>query len=191
MSQPPDDNLKALWRGQETETTTMTVEAIRALARNHGAHVRDKFLMGAVLVAIEALFFGVMAWRAPNNVARVGDVMVLAGLAWMIWRLQARLPGSLPAAGASAETLIDFHRAELQRQGRGYGDLMLIAGPMILGLLVLIYGMALTRPEAGLRNVGPILVLLGVWFVAAWFVQRRQARGLQDQIEELDRMRGE
>ena len=66
--------------------------------------------------------------------------------------------------------------------------MLLSAGPMLVGLLILIYGMALSRPEAGLRNAGPLVVLLGVWFVAAWFVQRRQARKVQEQIDDLDRL---
>ena len=42
MSQPPDDHLKALWQGQETETPVMTLQAVRALARNHSNHQRQE-----------------------------------------------------------------------------------------------------------------------------------------------------
>jgi hypothetical protein len=190
MSQPPDDHLKALWQGQETETPTMTVQAIRALARNYGADVRDRFLIGAVLVAVEASVFGMMAWRAPNDMVRLGDLLVLFGLAFLIWRARARWPSRLPDTQASVGSLLDFHRAELERQRTSYGGMILSVGPMIVGLLVIVYGLHVARPHAGPKNFAPFFVLMALWFVAAWFVQRRQARRLQGQIDEVDALRG-
>ena len=189
MSQPPDDHLKALWKGQETEHPTMTTQAIRALARNHGTHVRDRFAMGLVLIAVEAAFFGVMALRARNAWILGGDVAVLAGLVWMTWRLGRKLPGRLPGASASASALIDFHRAELERQQTNYRWLLLSAGPIIAGLLVMVYGFHVLRPQAGLTRFAPFFILLVSWFVAGWFIQRRQARRLRAQIDELDAMK--
>ena len=189
MTQPPDDHLKALWQGQERESSPMTLQAVRALARNHGAHVRDRFLMGAILIAMEAVVFGLMAWKAPNDVARAGDLVVLFGLAWMIWRVRAKLPSRVPDTAASLETLLDFQRAELQRQRMSYGDVMLNAGPMIVGLLILVYGLRLARPDADPRNFAPFFVLMAAWFVGAWLMQRRHARRLQEQIDEIDSLR--
>ena len=65
MTQPPDDDLKALWQSQQTETPTMTVKAIRALARNYGDHVRGRYILGVGVVVFEAILFTIYAWRAP------------------------------------------------------------------------------------------------------------------------------
>jgi hypothetical protein len=189
MSQPPDDRLKALWQGQETETSAMTLGALRALARNHGGQVRDRFLMLAVLVAVEVVVFGSMALRAPNDMVRLGDGVVLFGLAFMVWRQSRRWPGRLPEAEASADALIEFHRRELVRQRSSYGDMLLTAGPVIAGTLVLVYGLHLAHPERGARTFAPFFGLMAFWFVSAWFLQRRQARRLQAEIDDLDAMR--
>jgi hypothetical protein len=186
VSQPPEDHLKALWQGQDAETPAMTLQAIRALARNHAGHVRDKFLFGAILIAVEAVAFAPAVWRAPNNVARAGGVIILVGLAWMAWRMRQRWPSRLPDAKASVGTLIDFHRAELERQRTNYAWLLISAGPMICGMLVMVYGLRLARPNAFLV---PFFSLLALWFAAAWLIQRRQARRTQEQLDEVDAMR--
>ncbi len=190
MSQPPDDHLKALWQGQDTETPAMTVQAIRALARNYGSDIRDRFLMMGILVAVEVLVFGSMAWKAPNDMARLGDMLVLFGLAFLVWRSLSKWPGRLPDTGASVETLIGFHRAQLERHRTSYGAMILSVAPMFLGLVVILYGFHLARPHAGARIFIPFLLLTALWFVCAWFMQRRQARRLQMQIDEIDAMKG-
>jgi len=186
MSQPPDDHLKALWQGQETETPAMTALAVRALARNHGTLVRDRYLILGALVAIEAAFFGHLAWRAPNDGVRIGSLIMLFSLAWIVWRLRRRWPGRLPDTTASADALIDFHRLELSRQRYSYGDMLVTAGPTFAGAAVLLYGLHMARPQAGLEKFDRFFALMAVWLIAAWFIQRRQARRIQSQIDEMD-----
>jgi hypothetical protein len=186
VTQPPDDHMKALWQGQETETPTMTVKAIRALARNYGEGVRGGVLLGLTIVAFEAVVFGLQAWRAPNEVARAGDLIVLAGLVWFTWRIMRRWPTRLPETQASAQALVAFHRVQLERQQTRYANMMITVAPMIVGLLVLVYGLRLQAPQAPLARFAPFFILLCAWFVAAWFIQRRQARRLREQIAEMD-----
>jgi hypothetical protein len=168
----------------------MTVQAIRALARNYGSDIRDRFAMMGIVVVVEVIAFGSMAWKAPNDMARLGDLLVLFGLAFLVWRSLTRWPGRLPDAGASVGTLIEFHRAQLERQRTTYGGMILSVAPMFLGLVVILYGFHLARPHAGLRNFAPFFLLSGFWFIAAWFMQRRQARRIQSQIDEIDALRG-
>lgn len=59
MTQPTEDHLKALWRGQESETPAMTVIAVRALARNYADNIRGRIWLGVVLASIEVLVFGI------------------------------------------------------------------------------------------------------------------------------------
>ena len=119
MTQPPDDHLKALWQGQETESPAMTATAIRALARNYGENFRGRIWLGLAIAAFEVVVFGLYAWRAANDVLRVGYLIILAGVGWMTWRILGKRPGRLPPPDASTKALIEFHRAELEHQRSG------------------------------------------------------------------------
>jgi hypothetical protein len=190
MSQPPDDHLKALWQGQETETPTMTAQAVRMLVRDYGSETRARLMMVAAVAAVMAVPIAWTAWRAPNNGIRVGEMLDLIGIGWLLWRLRGRWPRRMPDAEASVSAVIDFHLAQLRRQRVGYGDTLVNIGPLIVGTATLFYGMHLVRPHAGLEKFGPFFGLIAIWAVLTWAMQRRNARRLNARIEEIDALRG-
>jgi hypothetical protein len=190
MSQPPDDHLKALWQSQETETPTMTAMAMRALARNYGDNIRGRMWIGLAVGAFELVVFGFWALRAQNEVLRAGWLIILAGIGWVAWRILSKRPGRLPPPEASAQALIDFHRAELEHQRTNFRWLMVTAAPMFVGMAVALVGMRKARPNMTLANIAPILVLIVIWFVLAFALNRRQAKRLAEQIAEMDRLAG-
>jgi hypothetical protein len=190
MSQPPDDRLKALWQGQDTETETMTAMAIRALARNYADNARGKMWLGVSLAAFEFVVFGRLAWLARNEVLRAGYLLLLAGLLWFTWRIVSRRPLPVPATEASALTLIEFHRAQLERQRTGFGWMVVTAAPMFVGIVIAMVGLHQDRPTMNWRNFAPTVILSVAWFVAAYFLQRRQGRRLAAQIAEMDDLAG-
>lgn len=181
--------LQTLWQGQETESPTMTLHAIRALVRNDRDHMRNQLMFGLVLVATEAVAFTPLVVKAKNDVIRAGGATILVGLAWMAWRLWRRRVGQGPDAAASAQALIAFQRQSLERRRANYGWLLVSAGPAIAGLLITTYGFQLARPLPAWW-MATFFGFLGLWFLAAWLLQRRQAGQLQAQIEDLDRMSG-
>jgi hypothetical protein len=186
---PDTDAVQALWQGQEQESPTMTLQAIRMLVRNDRDHVRNGLLFGLVLIVVEAFAFGRFALTAKNDVMRAGELVVLVGLGWMAWRMWRRASADrrLPDAAATTQTLIAFHRAQLARRRVGYGWMMVTVAPLFVGIAVAAYGGWLLK-RGPLANLVPIVALSALWFVAAWFMQRRQARKLQEQIDELDQM---
>ncbi|HEY0437693.1 MAG TPA: hypothetical protein VGC92_13715 [Phenylobacterium sp.] len=189
MSQPPDDHLKALWQGQETETGAMSVEAIRARAGAYRNRLRRGYLTACILWASETVFFAVAGWTARNDTIRLGDLLMIPALSWMIWRMRDRWPSALPDPGASAAVLIDFHRRELNRQRFGLWRFMITLGPALLAAGVMGVGIRTQEDHLSLAHWGPILTLIAIWIaVMAWMV-RRQQRKLQRQIEELDATR--
>lgn len=191
MAEPFEEPIKALWQDQQEERPTMTTIAIRALAQNHNESARDRLLVGYILIAFEAVVFGWFALKAPNALARAGEILILAGLAWMVWRFWLRRPGRLPDADASAQTLLIFQRGELQRQKSSYIWLLLSAAPVIAGALITVAGLKIASHGALNASLTPIFALLGAWFVASWFIQRRGSRRLQRQIEDLDALSGD
>jgi len=190
MTEPSEKPVKALWQDQQEEDPMMTAKAIRALARNHNDNARDRLIVGYMLIAFEAAVFGWLALKAPNALARTGELLVVAGLAWMIWRLRLRRPGHLPDVDASARTLLIFQRGELQRQKRSYIWMIVSAAPTIGGALVAVTGLKIARHGATNASLAPFFALLGIWFVACWFMQRRQSQRIQRQIKDLDGLAG-
>ena len=69
-----------------------------------------------------------------------------------------------------------------------FGRLLFIAAPALLGLLVMMIGVARRAP---LRVSAPLALLVLFWFIGAWFANRLQNRRLQRQIDELDALRAE
>jgi hypothetical protein len=190
MSQPPEDHLKALWQGQETETPTMTAVAIRALARNYVDNARGRIWLGVGLAAFELVGFGRMAWLARNEVVRAGYLVILAGVLWLTWRIVRRRPLPVPTTEASALTLIEFHRAQLERQQSGFSWVVVSAAPIFVGIAITMVGLHQVRPNLSWRNIAPTVILSIAWFVASFVIQRRQARRLAEQIAEMDDLAG-
>jgi hypothetical protein len=190
MTQPPEEQLKALWQGQETETPKMTATAIRALARNYGDNLRGRIWLAFTFGVFEVLLFGVQAWRAPNDFMRAGDLIMMAGGVWMIWRIVAKRPRRLPPPDASTTTLIEFHRAELERQPTNASWITVTVAPIFAGMAVVLVGMQKARPNMSLANIAPVLVLIAIWCIWVFILHKRQVRRRAEQIAEMDDLAG-
>lgn len=191
MSQPPDEHLKALWQSQETETATMTAQAVRARAARFTNRRRWMFLFGFALMLVEIVIFGRYALILPGTAARIGMLAILVGLGWMIARFSLLAPRRFPDAKATGESFLEYHRTELQRTRETFGGLLVMVGPLLLGMIVFVVGAAISSPRRGLLNALPILALIGLWLVVAWWIVRRQERKRRQRLAELDATRVE
>src|SRR5436190_1984356 len=189
MSQPPDDHLKALWQGQKTEQIPMSVEAIRARAGAHSDRLRRWYLAASTIWAAETVFFAYAAWTARNDTIRLGDLLMIPALGWMIWRSRDRWPAPLPDANASAAVLIDFHRRELMRQRFRFSAMAITLAPTLLAVAVMLVGMHSPADPQTLVQWSPLIALTALWIGLFWWIVRRQQRKLRRQIEEVDATR--
>jgi hypothetical protein len=187
MTQPPDDHLKVLWQGQETETKPMSVEAIRARARRYNNLRRGVFAFGVTLALVEIGVFGRFALTLPlpGATPRVGLLIVLVGLGWMIARISLLAPRRFPDARASGENILEFHLTELHRARATFGGQLVMAGPALLGLVIFVVGVMIGRPRVALY-CAPFLVLIGLWFVGAWWMVRRGERARLNKLAEIE-----
>ena len=191
MSQPPDDHLKALWQSQETETPAMTTQAVRMLVNDYQTTARRNLCIGLGVCVLSAGFFAFCARIAPNALVRIGDLIMLAwtpGMAWIIWR---RLPPRASLGETSTLGLIDFHRAQVAREGwtlRSSATLVAVMLPIFAGMAVILAGI---WPKASRMYVQllPILILLLVWMVIFVLQLRRQNRRVRDRLREIDVLR--
>lgn len=186
MTRPPDDHLKALWKSQETETKPMSVEAIRLRAGAYQTRIRRRYVWLCVLLAIETLAFAWFAWTARNAVIRTGDLLFIAAVAWMAWRVRQRWPSEFPGNLASAAALVEFHRAELRRQRFRYWSMMASLGPLLVALAVIIIGMGIEEGHPTWAHWWPIVALTALWVAALIWLVRRQVRRWRRQFDEVD-----
>ena len=163
MSQPPEDQLKALWQGQQTEQVPMSVEAIRARAGAHHDRLRRFYLLASAIWAGETVFFAVAAWTARNDTIRLGDLIMIPALGWMIWRSRDRWPSALPDDRASAAVLIDFHRRELLRQRFRLSAMAITLAPTLLAMAVMGVGMHSPEDPETLAEWAPLIALTALW----------------------------
>jgi hypothetical protein len=190
MTQPPDDHLKALWQGQETETKPMSVEAIRARAAWATVRTRWALVLGVVLMLAQVVIFGRFALILPGTAARVGMLAILVGLGWMIARYSLLAPGKFPGAKASGETILEYHRTELQRHSASFRTLMVMVGPLMLGMVIFLAGLVITRPRLAMQTI-PVWVLMGLWLVGAWWFTRWAEKKRLRKLGEIEATRVE
>ncbi|HEY8004087.1 MAG TPA: hypothetical protein VIE16_07660 [Phenylobacterium sp.] len=183
MSLPPDDHLKALWKGQETEHPPMSVATIRAIAERRRQQIRQGLIAFCVVSAVAAPSFVWRAWSADDALIRAGALIVVAGYAWMVWRGLRTWPRRLPGDAASAAVLVDFHRRQLVRQQMSLGQMVVTVGPIVTGFLVMVAGMH--RRERG-DNAWVLVALVALWFALMYLVLQIRRRRVQAKLDELD-----
>jgi hypothetical protein len=189
MTEPPQDHLKALWKGQEPEIQPMSVEAIRARVVRYQLQVRRRTIAALIVGLFSGGFFAWCAWIAPTPMVRLGDLIMIAGVPWMLWLAWRRGPRALPGGSASGRQLIDFHRGQLLRQKQSFRAQLMLVAPVLAGAAVVLLGLHLAAPNAPVAQYLPIAGLFCLWLVAFWFLARRQRRAVQAQIDELDAQR--
>lgn len=190
MSQPPEDPIKALWQGQETEIPTMTVQTLRMLVKDNAASQRRQATYGlAVAVVVVAISIWT-AWTAPTTLLRLGDLALLAWAPVTLWMIYRRWPGRAPGAEASAQGLVDFYRAQIVRQAPDLWLIALALAPVAVSVALIVAGV---WEKASRMHPSPLWLfaaLLAAWAVAATLQFRRQQRRVRDRLRELDALRG-
>jgi small-conductance mechanosensitive channel len=159
------------------------------LVNDYQTAARQKVFVALAISVFSAAFFAWCARVAPNEMVRIGDLMMLAWTpvtAWIVWR---RKPARVPGAAASTMDLIDFHRAQVARE---MPDLRLIAAiliPLFAAMAVILTGIWPKAPRMSLQLLPPV-ILLAVW--VAFYVRqlRRQRRRVADRLREIDALRG-
>ena len=172
----------------------MSLEQIVAKARAFQVKMRRRrWLEFASLPFVVAVY--VYASTFPGWVVKLGSLLSALAVANIVWQRHRRdVARRIPEAPAAA--LADFHRAELVRHRDVVSRSMLReALPALSGAILIILGRLLQVSVAGtsLPLVYPICALAVVVFLVFIILaldRRLQGYQLQQQIDELDRLRG-
>jgi hypothetical protein len=183
-----------VWKSQTTEDT-VTLETIRNRANRFQRRIaianRIEYAASALVVVVFAFY----VWILPGLLLKLGSALVIVATFYIVWQLRHRgSPHRVPDGTALA--LIDFHRHELARRR----DLARSAWrwyilPVLPGVLLMIAGRWFQSHVPG-RSVDRdhLFIVLGVVICALIItgvraIQIVGARKLQEQIDELDRLR--
>jgi hypothetical protein len=188
------DDPMQVWQNQPVESVSMSVEEIRNKALKFEGRIRwrNKRETIAALVAIGIFIFYIV--KFPSPAARTGSALVIAGLIYVIWRMNGMAAPATTPVSMGFDTWVGFHRRELERQRdalRSIWRWYLL--PMLPGILVFSLGVILPKMHrlADVWRAAPFSLMLVAFF---WFVIQanlRGARRLQEQIDELDRAAGQ
>jgi hypothetical protein len=181
----PPDNLRNAWKAQDTQAVKLSVEELRAKAREYSNKVRFLNLVTYVGYAVMAGVYVWLMWHprgtaaASPNVARVSMSLVIAGICYTVYRLRKQFSAMPIPADSLFSDCLDFYRNQLARR-RDYWRTMWwwAMAPIIPGFALWIIANAIKFPER--RRVQSLVVfVLMVFFYRAWNGFKHRADALQ------------
>jgi len=183
-----NDDIKTLWRNQQTEYAPMPLDEIRKRAGQFHSRVCWRNIREYAASAFLVCIFGFYIWLFPAPLMRLGSALIIVALLYVAWQLHRRGAAMALPAEASASAWTDYYRRELVRQRDALQSIWKwYLGPMVPGLVVFLLGAALQTPPAAHKQewisitiTFGIVVFGGVWALNAWGVRK-----LQRKIDEL------
>jgi hypothetical protein len=180
-----DQELKSLWKSQPLDAETVSLDAIRGIAKGFHATILRRNRQEEFAGYLVMLIFGVFAWLQETTTMRTGCILIMLGTLVMLYQLRKRAAiRALPAQGV-ASTYVDYFRAALSSQRDALRAVWLwYIAPAVPGVAVLIWGMAENDPS-GFPWL-PMLALFLVPFGVVVWMNLKVARRMQQKIDELD-----
>ena len=189
-TEPPNQDLKAIWRDQPTENMNMSVVELHLKAQRFQLKSRLVLTINYVTTTLIAVLFGWGVATAPNWLTKLGCVTGLLFCLAFGWWAHQRRPGRMPAAQSPGTTILEFHRRELERARVRFRTMLIFLVPVLLSSGLITAGAYAMRPSTSLLHRPALIALLIVaWVVVAWRRQRQYAQKIQRQIDEWDAVR--
>ena len=185
------DEFRDLWQNQEVEQVKISTEELRAKASKFQKRIRWRNVREYVAGWIVVVWFGFQAVRATTVIPRISFGLIVAGALYIVWYMHTRGQARGLPPDMGRETCVEFHRRELERQRDLLRDIWKwYLGPLLPGLaLLVIWQIVHVRPERRWYSV-TYGVLCAVLFWGVGLLNRRAARRLDRQIDELKSLGG-
>jgi len=197
-NEAPRDDIKRLWREQETEGTTVSPEEIRMKANKLYRRIRYRNLREYIGAGIVVPAFAFFAWKAPSWVGRTGSALMIVAALFVVWQLHRRGAVRAPLQSDSAMDLLDFYLGELRRQRDALKSVWRwYLAPFIPGMVTLSVGFYFQDHATGrtIESHHQFIVLCSVsmalLFVIVWLLNAVAAARLQRQIDAIEKVRSE
>jgi hypothetical protein len=180
-------HLQSLWQDQPAQIGALSTEELRHGSRRLVRIVGRRNRREYVAAVIVALVFGPMAWFAPLTLIRVGSVLTLAAVMFVVYHLHRYGAAQAMPAEMALTSCLAFHRHELERQRdllRSVWKWALL--PLVPGMLLIYLGPVLAHPERASRASWLAAATL-VFFALIAELNRRVAKKIQARIDALER----
>lgn len=192
MSDPSseDNNMKQLWQSQPTEGVRMSVAEVQAKASKFQSKIWWRNLREYAAAALVVLFFGDRLLNTADTLVRAGMALIIAGTCYLSWQLHRKGSSRQLPKEAGLSSFIEFQRHQLVRQRDMLTSIWSwYLGPLLPGLVLTMVAIGRANPRH-LPNVWPqtalnLGIVVAVFLTIAW-LNKRAARRLQRQIDELD-----
>jgi hypothetical protein len=180
-----DDDLRRIWKSQADDLPGVSLDIVQA--RSHmlerRVHRRNIGEYAAALVVVA--FVLPRIWTAPNGVLAAGGAVLLAGIAYVMYRMHAFGSARTMPADLAVCSCVEFHRAELERQRDLLQNIWTwYLLPFWPGMGLILIGSTLEHPERWPFALGTAVLAVLMAFQIAW-MNKRSAKTLQEMIDRL------
>jgi hypothetical protein len=180
-----DDDPRSLWKSQADDLPGLSLDIVHTRSRmlERRVHLRNIGEYAAALVVV--VFLLPRIWTAPNSVLAAGAAVLLAGIAYVTYRIHAFGSARTLPSDLAVLSCLEFHRAELERQRqllRNSWTWYLL--PFWPGIVLILVGATIDRPDRWPFALGAALLAVVMAFQIAW-VNNRSAGTLQEMIDRL------
>lgn len=186
-----DNGVKQIWQSQPTEGVRMSIAEVQQRAGKFQRKIWWRNIREYAAAGVVVFFFGYRLMNTGDLLVRIGMGLIIAGTCYLCWQLHRRGSARQLPTDAGLSSFVDFQRRELVRQRDMISNLWSwYLGPLLPGLVLMV--VATGHANSGhSKFIWPIIaVYLGVIlavFVAIDRLNKRAARRLQRQIDELDK----
>jgi hypothetical protein len=180
-------DLQSLWQSQLAGSGAISLDDLRQGSRRLQRRVGRRNRREYVAAVIVALVFGPMAWFAPLPTLRVGSVLTLAAVMFVVYHLHRYGTAQAMPGEMALTSCLAFHRRELERQRdllRSVWKWALL--PLVPGMILMYLGPVLAHPEQTSRSLWLAAASL-MFFVVIGELNRRAAKKIQASIDALER----
>ena len=191
-----DQDLKLLWRMQKAEPASISLTEIRDRAEAFERHMRRRDQASYAASAVAMAVFAWYVWALPGWLVKLGSGVEVVAIAYVAWQRHQRGSPLEPPAGASAQTLLEFHRSALiRRRDRRRTVWRWYLGPLLPGAALFMLGRWLQSPVPSWpgvydhRVIAFTVIIIVLAFVIAGQQAALGAGKLQRQIDDLDAFR--
>jgi hypothetical protein len=190
----PSPDPRNIWQNQPTEQFIMSADQLRYRAQQLQRRARVKTIFSIIMGIALSIFFARQTFLAGYSVPGIGLGLISLWCIYFAYQAYHFTWPNRVAQDAAFDTTLQSYRSALEQKGDYTRNIWLRTGlPLcFLGLaLVVMPGLIKSFSKPGLFvNFVPLFGLLASWFVAFYFIRRRDRRKLAQEIEELRAFEG-
>jgi hypothetical protein len=183
---------RSIWAADDAHLPPLSPAVLRGRADALHRRVRRRNRLEYIAAAPLVPLFGWIGWISGDTLMRIACIVLIAGIALVVWNLSRRGAQPMPEAEALAMPAFAFHRAQLVRQRDALRNvwrwyLAPFVPGMVLFLAAIWHAMrAHQSTAAALVGVVPTAAIVAAVFVGIHFINRAAARRLDREIAALD-----